>query len=543
MRAALALVGVTAVGVSIGSCSLGGHTTTDAEALVRQFADKLEKRDVVDAAKLTTYPDEASATMGQVFSGLNPGSSKYQLTQFITLDPTDAFFTMNVSWHFGAGEDWAYQVQGKAEKLAPGWRVSWDPQLLVPGLGESRTVKLLPAYGPPSQVLDIHGVPLMTEQGVNVVTLDPARAGNATAAAAAVAKAIAPVAPAITQQSLLEELQAAQGKPVTAVVLRDSDFGMITAPLGSIPGVTVSKQRRLLTADRQLDSPLLDALRGVWQHSRDASAGWAVQTFDPNGAPEGNPLTGYTPPAGPTVKSTLDRGMQLAAENAAALSGTPTSVVVMQAKTGEVLAAAQESYPDSAGAVDFSGLYSAGDMLNLFAGGTAATKKMRDQDVDTADLLNTVTRLGIGCEVRVPGLQTITGEVPGMHHRIETIDLTAVPDQGAHSAGVLVSPFGMALAAATIAHGTMPMPMIDFWQPASLATPLQPLPGAVLDRLRQLMAEHPAPGVNGYTANAGNDQWFIGYRGDLAFAVHVSNAPGDDTAAAVAARLFNGDGH
>jgi hypothetical protein len=537
------LVSVAVIGVAIGSCSLNGHTVSDAEALVRQFTDKLQQREVADAAKLTTYPDEASSTMSQVFSGLDPGTSKYQLTQFITLGPTDAFFTMNVSWHFGAGEDWAYQVQGKAEKLAPGWRVSWDPQLLVPGLGESRTVKLLPAYGPPSQVLDIHGAPLMTEQAVNVVTLDPSHTGNAAASAAAVANAIAPIAPAITQQSLLSDLRAARGKPITTVVLRDGDYGMLTAPLTAIPGVAVTKQRRLLTADRELDSPLLDALRGVWQHSRDASAGWAVQTFDPSGAPAGNPLTGYVPPAGPTVKSTLDRGMQLAAENAAALSGTPTSVVVMQAKTGAVLAAAQESYPDAVGSADFTGLYSAGDMLDLFAGGTAAAKKMRDRDVDTADLLNTVARLGIGSDVKVPGLSTITGEVPGMHHHVETIGMMGNPDTGSHSAGVLVSPFGMALAAATIAHGAMPMPMIDFWQPASLATPVGPLSAAVLARLRQLMTEHPAPGVTGHTANAGDDQWFIGYRGDLAFAVHVSNAPGDDTAAAVAGRLFSGDGH
>lgn len=541
IRAWLAFAGVTAIAASMGSCTIGVKPPSAGESLVQHFAQLLDRRDADGAAALTSYPNAASASIRQLFDGLSPGASDFRLSQFIDLDPEDAFFTMDASWHFGAGKDWSYRMQGKARKLAVGWRISWDPEVLMPGLGRSRSARLVRTYAPPPAVTDIGGGPLMTEQIINTVELDPARTPDRVASAAAVAGAIAPVAPLITGPSLVAEFDAARGRPITAVTLREDDFSILAPRLTGIPGVFVRRQPRLISADRRITSPMLDALREVWQQNRESTAGWAVQLFDPDGTMASQPA-GFQGPPGPKITSTLDAKLQLAAEDAVVSVGTAASIVAIQPSSGAVLAVAQNSYASEEGPVAFTGLYPAGGSLDLFAAGTAAGKKLRLQDVSTKELMKTVHRVGIGVDLRIPGLQELTGRVPGSH-LIEPIRLTTVG-----SGAVQVTPFGMAVAAATIARGSLPRPMISLWQPASTDA-VPPLRSDVADRLRGLLKESAAkpefapilrsfPDVVGYTAAAGAGQWFVGTRGDLAFAVHISDAEGDDAGARMVARMF-----
>ena len=66
-------------------------------------------------------------------------------------------------------------------------------------------------------------------------------------------------------------------------MLRDGDFEILMPALRPIPGVVLEKQPKLITADRRIGSPVLDGLRNVWQANRDATAGWAVRLFRPDG--------------------------------------------------------------------------------------------------------------------------------------------------------------------------------------------------------------------------------------------------------------------
>jgi hypothetical protein len=541
-RAALVLMGVVTLAiVTVGWC-LDDRSDVP-QTLVQRFTELMDHRDAAGAAELTSYPDAAAASIRQLFAGMGPGRGDYRLSQVITLNPDDAFFTVNVAWKFGHHRDWAYSVQGSAHKLAVGWRIAWNPQLLLPGLGQGRTAALVKTYAPAPQILSAGGLPLMTQQTVNVVTLDPAKTHDRAASANAVAAALAPVASLITAPSILAALDAAHGKPITVVVLRDDVDELVGPNLDGIPGVTVARTPKLIAVDREIWSPLLDSFTGMWQASRNATAGWGIQLFDTSDNPVAQ-LAGYQGPAGPDITATLDPQLQLAAENAVVSAATAATIVAIRPSSGAVLAVAQNDPADRQGPVALTGLYPAGDTLDLFSAGAAAAKDAQPQDVSREDIDDTLNSLGIGADVHTAGLTAVTGRVPHPRH-IEAV-LQGQQD------GIRVSPFGMALAAAAIARGSMPQPMIAYGQsPVQSAQPAA-LPDSAVAALREMVRQQSAnpeyavhlaayPGLVGYTGYAGDDQWFLGYRGDLAFAVHIADATdndGGDAAARMAAWMF-----
>jgi cell division protein FtsI/penicillin-binding protein 2 len=105
---------------------------------------------------------------------------------------------------------------------------------------------------------------------------------------------------------------------------------------------------------------------------------------------------------------------------------------------------------------------------------------------------------------------------------------------------VLVSPFSMAMAAATVARGTLPSPTLIAGQPVTSASAPAPASAATVKTMQQLtravvtdgtatVLKAAGPAVAGKTGTAeyGNDKpprshsWFAGYSGDLAFAAFV----------------------
>src|SRR5574340_1767119 len=194
----IALAAVSVLALVLASC-VTGKERGGAQALVERWAAALESRDVQAAAALTSYPGAAAPMIEQLFDGLSPQEVHVTPTQVVGLTDAAGFFTTDVRWAFGDGKEWRYSVGGQVRELSIGWRVSWDPSLLVPGLSSGDTVRYdrTDATQAPT-VLDGAGRPLMTEQIVNSVMLDPASMPDPAASSGALAAAIKPVAPRIT---------------------------------------------------------------------------------------------------------------------------------------------------------------------------------------------------------------------------------------------------------------------------------------------------------------------------------------------------------
>ncbi|MEV0294451.1 NTF2-like N-terminal transpeptidase domain-containing protein [Nocardia sp. NPDC050710] len=541
VRGALALTGVAAVAIVMGSCGFRAEPNGP-EAIVERFTELLDDQDYTKAAELTSYPNAAQATLKQMFEGMQPGKVDYQKTQYISLDAQSAIFSMDVDWNFGEHRSWNYSLQGTLRKLAIGWRISWEPGIVMPQLSNNRTAKLVRTLPSPApRIVDITGAPLMNEQIINVIKLDPARTSDPVASTNALAKAIEPVAPLITGPSLLQQLSTSQGKPVVAVNLREADFAILESAMAPIPGVVMEKQPRLISSDRRVWSPLLDAMRKVWQDSQEQHSGWGVKIFEPDGRFVSQ-VAGYQGPPGPDIASTMDQRLQRAAEDAVVSVGTPASIVAIQPSSGAVVAVAQNQQASAHGSVAFTGLYPVGGNIELFRNIAAVAEGKAPQDVSVQDAAEAASRIGVGIDFQVPGLDEVTGRNAIAGRSAEQVR------QGGGSDAVLASPFGMAIAAAAIARGAVPAPMIELGRPSGTDAQLAPLSGDITDRLRTMLRDAtggPEFGslrayrdVTGYAAKAGSDGWLIANMGDLAFAIHINDVDSGDATVRMAARML-----
>ncbi len=164
-----------------------------------------------------------------------------------------------------------------------------------------------------------------------------------------------------------------------------------------------------------------------------------------------------------------------------------------------------------------------------------------------SDALHTAAaRFGIGVDYEVVGMPTFTGSVPPAD------DLVERTEDGFGQGKVVVSPFGMALAAATVASGRTPVPYLIEGRETVVQGDPAPVSPEVVAGLRDMMRLVITSGtadrirdqgdVYGKTGEAevegGSHSWFVGYRGDLAFATLVVRGGSSDNAVAVTRDMF-----
>lgn len=569
----------TAVASSVVACS---SSPDQPRSVAEQFASALTADNVAAAANLTDDPAAASPAITAMIDGLGKSEGTFTVSDAAQSGDAAGTFTLDASWHFAEGQDWTYSTSGNASASGDTWLIRWDPALLAPDLTASTSLRYTPTTGAPPVVLDSAGQPLMEQQVATLVNLDP---GTDTAAVAAL---IAPIAPTVTAESLRNDLTAASGKPVTAVMLRAEDLAPIADRLVSIPGVTLAPQTRLLSVDKALSSPTFSGLSELWQQGQDKSVGWAVQMVKENGS--ATTIAGQDGPVAPNIATTIDRNLQLAAE--IALAGVPQQAVIvaLQPSSGAVLAVAQNSAADAEGAIALTGLYPPGSTFKTVTTSAAlqagvatpdtllpcpGTENIEGRQIPNDDefdlgsvplhtafakscnttmarlavglpadaLHNAALQFGLGIDYLTPGLTTVTGKVPVANTPAERVE--SAIGQGA----VTATPFGMALVAASIAHGTTPTPVLVKGQPGVADQSVAPASATVTEQLRAMMRETVTGGtatalsdidaLSGKTGTAEVDGgpahgWFVGIKGDVAFAVFIAGADNSQPAVQVA---------
>ncbi|GAA5059221.1 penicillin-binding transpeptidase domain-containing protein [Nocardia callitridis] len=569
----------TAPVLVLAACSSGPDQP---DSVAGAFADALNRDDLAAAAALTDDPAAANATLGALYDGLGKEAT------FEVRSTDKDTFTLAATWKFGAegkSGEWAYTTTGTAAEGDDGWKIAWNPTTLAPGL-DTGPLTYSPVYPTPARVLDASGGDLMTEQEVTLVNVAE---GADTAALAAL---LGPIVDDITEASLRQDLAAAQGKPVTALALREQDLAPIRARLDGMSGVTLAPQNRLLTTDKALASPALSGLTELWQQDRDAHAGWAVRAQTAEGTER---VAGADPTPTTDLATTLDIDTQNAAEAALDSIPQPAAIVALRPSNGAVVAVAQNEPADGQGPIALTGLYPPGSTFKTVTAsaalqtgavtpdtvlpcpGSADIEGRRIPNDDNFDLgavplhaafahsCNTTmgalgvklppdgltkaaAQLGLGVDYITPGLTTVTGKVPAADTPAQRVE--SAIGQGE----VTASPFGMALVAASVAHGRPPAPMLVLGQQGVADSTQEPLPQPVADQLKSMMREtitsgtatqlNDIPGLLGKTGTAEyiDDEhahgWFVGIDGDLAFAVFISDAGSSTPAVDAAGRML-----
>ena len=554
--------------------------------MAEEFASALTSDDVQAAAALTTDPAAASTAISALIDGLGKDEGTFTVSDATESGDSAGTFTLDAAWKFGEGQDWNYSTRGNASKSGDNWLIQWDPALLAPDLTSSTTLRYTPTTGAPPSVLDAAGQPIMEQQVVTLVNLDSAAVPPVDTAA--VAALLSPIAPTITAASLSGDLASASGKPVTAITLRAEDLAPIEERLVAIPGVSLAPQARLLSVDKTLASPTFSGLSDLWQEGQDKSAGWAVQQVKQNGTV--TTVAGRDGPVAPNIATTIDRPMQLAAENALAGVTQQAAIVALQPSTGAVLAVAQNAPADAQGPIALTGLYPPGSTFKTVTTSAAlqagvatpdtvlpcpGTENIEGRQIPNDDefdlgsvplhtafakscnttmarmavglpadaLHKAALQFGLGVDYVTPGLTTVTGNVPDANTPAERVE--SAIGQGT----VTATPFGMALVAASIANGTTPAPMLVKGQPGVADQTVAPAPAEVTEQLRVMMREtvtggtatslQDIAGLLGKTGTAETEGgpahgWFVGIKGDLAFAVFIAGADSSSPAVQVA---------
>jgi cell division protein FtsI/penicillin-binding protein 2 len=297
----------------------------------------------------------------------------------------------------------------------------------------------------------------------------------------------------------------------------------------------------------------------------------------------------------PSVTISLDRSVQNAAQNAVNnATAKQAMIVVIKPSTGEIMAVAQNAAANAEGPLATMGLYPPGSTFKIVTAGAAIERDMATPntmlgcpgvmdighrtipnyggfDLGTVPmsrafasscnttfaelasrmpprgLTQAAAQYGIGPDYQIEGITTVSGSVP------PTVSLAERTEDGFGQGKVVVSPFGMAMAAATVAAGKTPVPQLIEGRQTIVTGDRTPISPKMLDGLRPMMRLVVTNGtaddlqgagdVRGKTGEAefagGSHSWFAGYRGDMAFAALIVGGGSSEYAVRMLKGMFD----
>ncbi|MGQ0840074.1 penicillin-binding transpeptidase domain-containing protein [Actinokineospora sp.] len=577
LRRPLAVLAAVVAVLPLSACGVFGSDPSPDDA-ARQFLAAFAGGDTTSAAQQTDSAESAKALMDKVRGALKPATVIAQVQRVEAAEST-AKATFQITWDLGRGRLWSYDSTFELRTEDSAWKVHWAPTVLHPKLTAQQTVAVQDAEPELAPVLDRDGEPLLAPERVISVLFEPAKAGDANAIAGQLASALSGIDPAITPQSILDGAAKA-GAAYQVVALRDADYQKVRSLIYELPGVRFTAASRLLTVDKKLAPTLLPAIRKLVEEQVEGKSGWRVHTVDGAGAEVEELFAKAAEPA-QAVRSGLSKQAQNAAQNAIAGVPTPAMIVAIQPSTGELLAVAQNAPADAEGQLALTGRYPPGSTFKIVTAAAALNSGKVTADTPLGcpgttvidgrqvpnsnkfdkgviplhsafafscnttfaelavtmapdELTSMAKKLGLGVDFVLPGVTTITGSVPPATGKVERAE------DGFGQGKVVASPFGMAIVAATVASGSVPKPVLVRGSETKIDTTPEPVPVAVLGPVRDMMREvvtagtagalAPLPDVRGKTGTAQfgdgtrSHGWFVGYQGDLAFAVLITDA-------------------
>ena len=594
-----ALLGGLALLLGVAGCGLFGDSGP--QDTVEAYVAAWTGGDDAGAAARTDAPGAAKAVLGGVRATLKPASITATIGQVRTAGERSSA-SVDVVWDLGQDRRWSYLTQLDllpAPGTDTGWQIHWAPTVVHPDLQAGQTLAVRTDTPDPAPVTDRNGSPLLAATKVVTVLLDRKAAGDLGAVTGALARALGPIDRDITQQTITDgAAKTPDGQAYPVAVLRDTDYQSVRGAIYDLPGVRFVSSSRLLAPDAGFASQVLPAVRTAVAAQVNGKDGWSVDAVDGSGATQ-KTLTEQPFVPGTTVSLSLDRTVQAAAEDAVNALPQQVVIVAVQPSTGDILAVAQNDAADAAGAISLTGRYPPGSTFKIVTA-NAAVQKLgvdagtpepcpgttviggREVPNENRFVLGTVPlaqafakscnttfatlgsqlpadalpaaglQLGFGADYTVPALTTVTGNVP------PSDDLVQRAEDGFGQGQVVATPFGMALVAATVAHGSPVVPQLVRGRPTETVKAATAPDPAALEQLRPMMRQvvtggtatalrgsgevFGKTGTAEFSANGTNRAhgWFVGYRGDLAFSVLVVDGGSSGPAVGIAQRFLAG---
>jgi hypothetical protein len=566
------LLAVVTVVASLAACT---PKPSGPEPAAEEFFAALAKGNSGGASQLTDRAEDARAAINEAWAGLQATSLDAQVLNSRFAEDTGTV-GYRYTWHLPKNRTWTYDGQLNMVRNEGRWEVRWSATGLHPKLGEHQTFALRADPPRRAAVNERSGSDVLVPGNLYHFSLDAKAAGAyLMTTATAVVDALRPFDDTLDPQRLAEEASSSKD-PLSLITLRQADRDQVAAVVGNRPGVVITPQAELMPTDDNFAPAIIGEVKKAVVNDLDGQAGWRIVSVNQNGVDvdvlnevPGNPA--------PSITISLDRAVQNAAQNAVnAIGGKKAMIVAIKPSTGEILAVAQNPDADADGPTATTGLYPPGSTFKIITAGAAIERDMATPNTllgcpGTIDIgqriipnyggfdLGTVpmsrafasscnttfaelasqlpprgltqaaAQYGIGADYKIDGIDTVTGSVP------PTVNLAERTEDGFGQGKVLVSPFGMAMAAATVAAGKTPVPQLIEGRQTAVTGDQTPITPKMLDGLRPMMQLVVTNGtakdingmgdVHGKTGEAefegGSHSWFAGYRGDMAFAALI----------------------
>ena len=594
--------GLVGLAVSLSLAGIGGVACTPkpdtADAEAAEFVQALSAMEWDEVAVLTDNPDKALADIDATLQGLEPEGVQATVTQ-VDNGENQSVATFHVDWDLPGERVFSSDnsmVLTKGDK--DDWQVRWQPSVLHPQLGTGHHLELRRVDAQRASVVTADGAPILQPGVVHRVLIDAQAVANVAGAATRVHDVLVghgvDVPPAMEIAAAVAATGAETGGPYSVTVLDDATGEAIKPELAGISGITVNDEAAMVRTDPNFAPEIVAAVEQQVEERVDGLAGWYVGTVNQDGQLIST-LYDEKPQVTPAIRISLDRQIQQAAQEAVdRRAEMKAMMVVIRHTTGEIVAVAQTDLANEDGSVALTGLFPPGSTFkmitasagltfqglgpgssvpcpgtmelgnrvvsnyNSFSRGTTTLDDAFAQSCNTTfanvsyqlapgQLKETAQRFGIGVDYDIPGLTTVTGSVPVGEDEMQRID------EGYGQGEDLVSPFGLALVAATAAHGSTPIPWLIDGFPTTVANPIEPPAPEVITSLQSMMRSVVTRGsaaglsaggeVHAKTGEAefagGSHAWFAGYRDDLAFATLIEGGGGSQASVSMTGVFFN----
>lgn len=611
-RSTLVRVSALAAAAALVGVGMARPGISSAEPTVGQFLLAWQSRHYLAAARLTTGdPHVVAAALASAYQRLDASNVSMSIRGVSQRGrAARASFEADIDLS-GSGLLWTYTGGFALTDGRDGWRVAWSPSVIVPGMSDKEQLAVVSQFYPRSQVTDSAGQSLIVPSKVVQVGVYPGMLASPAKTAAALS-AVTQI-PADQIEGQIEENP--QSDFLELLSYTPAEYAGLRQTLSAIPGLQVRQ-----VTERLFDSIAPDVVGAVGTETASVLRTEGVE-YRPGttvglsgleaafqrqlvGIPRTDvvlqrsgtaavELKTWPGTPGTPVRTTLDSGVQLAADQALGQLPASAAIVAVQASTGKILAVASQTANGMPALDPLAGRYQPGQAFTiissaaLLSGGhltpgdpvpcppsNSVDGKVFTNDppepnlgsspsfqADFAHACSTAFAGGLSLSLTASDLAkaSSTFGIGGWELPVSSYfaGQTGKPaGEGALAADLIgagdvqVSPLGMALTASVVASGRWHAPSLVWGMTDPSAAPRTAVSSQVLAALRSLMqaamqtprnkAANVGGNVAGQTGSApfGSGQlrsnWFVGYQGDIAFAVvQLSNAATTPAASAV----------
>jgi cell division protein FtsI/penicillin-binding protein 2 len=520
------------------------------------------------------------------------------------------------------GAAWDYSGHFTLRKISGSWRVVWSPAVINPGLRQGERMAVVTRMPNRAPLLDAAGGSLIRPSAAWIAQVRPGRLASEAATAAGFAAATG-----LDEEQVLSVIRAApQSAPLTLLTLDPAIYRKLRHKLGKVPGLTLRRVSRRLFNSMASDvtgtvgteiAPALQeqgisyrpgttvgvsGLQQVYQRMLAGSAQTEVVAENSAGH-QVAVLKKWDGQPGTPVRTTIEGGVQAAADRALAAQPSAAAIIAVNSSNGHILAVADRNAAGAPKIDPLDGRYQPGNAFTIVS--TAALLSgSRSVSLDTPIPCRSSTSVGGRTFTNVPAVPRLGAQPPfsadfehscgtafttlslglngarlaasaanfglGLNWKLPLSAFTgsfrASVTQAGLAAdtigqqGVEVSPLDMALVAAGVDAGTWHPPVLITSPPDPGLSPRAVAGAQTVGSLRQLMRAVVATGaarsanlagapVSGQVGTAQASpgskwwaHWFVGYRDGVAFAVLMLTRSPAGSAVPLGASFLSGLG-